>query len=229
MAKTLSEYKKQIGIAVTIALVGALALGFFANSSFPSQTAGASSTTMSGVTAPASVVPLVGELFARNVSCSIATGVCSFTIVNNSSTPLQPENCRVLVTSGINVTTTTYTTTSLSFTTYTTFANASSSTHTTSTSSSSAATGTSTPSATTVTVTATVTTVRQVNGTIGGPAVAGIPANSQVDATCAVPTSQLAHETKGSSATGNLVVKFADSKSHPAGAGTTFGFEGIWS
>lgn len=39
---TLSEYKRQIGVAVTIALVGALALGVFANYSFPSQTSGVS-------------------------------------------------------------------------------------------------------------------------------------------------------------------------------------------
>ena len=69
-----------------------------------------------------------------------------------------------------------------------------------------------------------------VNGTIGGAATAGIPSNSQVSATCSIPTSELAHQTKGSTASGSFIVKLVDSwYSFPAGTEAGFGFEGTWS
>ncbi len=144
--------------------MGVLALGAFANYSFPSQTAVPSTMTASGVTIPQSipsVVPLAGAISARNVSCALATGVCALTVVNKSSMPLQLENCQVQVITGLNMATATYTTTGQSFTTHTTSATASNSTRSTNTNSSSTATGISAPTISTVTATETATTVSQ--------------------------------------------------------------------
>lgn len=139
--------------------------------------------------------PLIGELSAKDVSCSLATGIC--TIVNNSTTPLQLEDCQVSVVIGVNDTGVTYITTSQS---------------------------------STGTATLTVTTDNNFNGTVGGPATAGIPANSQVAATCALPTTELAHEPSGSSSEGLFQAKIVDSVGpYSAGTETNFNFEGTWS
>jgi hypothetical protein len=215
----LSEYKAQIGIAVTIALVGALALGVLTNYSFPST------TTTSSVTVPASSqipLPLAGELSAKDVSCSISTGTCALTIANNSSASLQLEGCRVQVIANVTVTISTNAASSESTTTtYIALGNGSTSTVIT------------TPSTSAVfssTITQTLTEYEVVNGTIGGLAAAGIPANSEVAATCSVATAELAHETKGSLADGNFMLRLLGSaESYPAGAETGLGFGGTWS
>ncbi len=69
-----------------------------------------------------------------------------------------------------------------------------------------------------------------VNGTMGGPATAGIAANSQVSATCTVQTSVLSHQASGSAAEGGFEVKLVDSYgSYPADSDAYFGFQGTWS
>lgn len=145
---------------------------------------------------PKCFLPLLGQISTRDVTCSLATGVCSLTIVNNSSTPLQLLDCETSVVVGTNVTGT-YLTTSGS---------------------------------TTVTATQTITTEPNFNGTVGGPAAAGVPPNSQVAATCAFPTTELVHEVSGTGTAGGFQAKLLDSAGlYPAGAETAFGFEGIWS
>ncbi|MDG6907041.1 MAG: hypothetical protein JRN20_14810 [Nitrososphaerota archaeon] len=76
----------------------------------------------------------------------------------------------------------------------------------------------------------TVTTTTLVNGTVGGAAKTGISPNSQISATCSMPTSELAQQTKGSSLSGSFSVKLVDSwYDFPAGTIAYFGFEGTWS
>ena len=66
-----------------------------------------------------------------------------------------------------------------------------------------------------------------VNGTVGGPAAAGIPAESQATATCTVSTTQYAH-LEGATISGTFEVKLVTS-SNPAGIETSIDFEGTWS
>ena len=69
-----------------------------------------------------------------------------------------------------------------------------------------------------------------VNGTIGGAATTGIPANSQVAATCTISTAQLAQYTQGSAINGSFEVKLVNSSyPFPAGTETYFSFDGTWS
>jgi hypothetical protein len=140
---------------------------------------------------PKCLLPLTGELSARDVSCSLATGVCDLMIVNNSTTPLQLLDCQMSVNIGFNYTAVTYITT---------------------------------------TSTATITLGDSINGTLGGPAVAGIPANSQIATTCALPTTELAYETSGSSVVGGFQARLVESEGpYSAGAETAFNFQGTWS
>jgi len=46
--------------------------------------------------------PLAELLYAQNVSCSLQTGACTMTVVNNSTTPVTLETCRMGV--GVNPT-----------------------------------------------------------------------------------------------------------------------------
>jgi len=143
--------------------------------------------------------------------------------VNNSTAPLELEDfCQMTVVSAVNVTsTTTYSAGSGSATTtYITFGNGSTST----------VVSTPNSAATASTATVTLTEYLNINGTMGGQATAGIPANSQVTASCTMPTAQLGHETEGSIAEGGLHVKLVDSAdSYPAGTVAGFSFEGTWS
>jgi len=222
-------------MAVAIAVVAALAVGILAITVFPnglSTDQRTSTATNATTTGPLTPKPLTGELSAQDVSCSLASGVCTFTIANNSTTPLDLETCQMQVVASVNVTSTTTYATISPTTTYTAIAG-SSTTHTNTTTPTvaggqSTATATSTASSSVATVT--ITEYMIVNGTIGGPASAGVPANSKVNATCTIPTTQLGHETGGSVADGGFTVKLVDSAdSYPAGTETTFSFEGTWS
>jgi hypothetical protein len=78
--------------------------------------------------------------------------------------------------------------------------------------------------------TGTVTTYAIVNGTVGGPAAAGIPASSEVTMICTFPTTQLTQQPSGSQAGGAVWVNLTNSwYSYPAGTHTSFSFEGVWS
>lgn len=204
-------------IAVVVIIVGAVGV-----ISLSSQSNVATSSSSPSPRAGGGIAPFIEGLSARNVSCSLASGVCAFTIVNNSTASLELEDCQMTVVVSVNVTTTTYTASSeLATTTYITFENGSISTVVSTPSSSVAAAST---------VTQTVTAVSNVNGTMGGPATAGIPANSQAAATCTMPTAQLGNETQGSIADGVFQAKLVDSAyGYPAGTEMTFGFEGTWS
>jgi len=70
-----------------------------------------------------------------------------------------------------------------------------------------------------------------VNGTAGGSAnVNGIQAESQVMATCSVPTAQLSLEAVGLSASGHFVLRLENSTgSYPSGTETNLSFYGTWS
>jgi hypothetical protein len=166
--------------------------------------------------------PLLGELSATGVSCSLATGVCTITLANDSPAPLQLESCDMLGIANVTTTTVTYSaSTEQATTTYVTFGNGST------------YTVVSTPSNTIVVASAaaqTVTEYLNVNGTIGGPGAAGIPADSQVTATCTVPVAQFAYQTEGSLASGGFRVMLVGSAdSYPAGTETSVGFQGTWS
>jgi len=89
----LAEYKKEISVAGAIAVIAAVGIGLFAVSAFPNGP-GTTSTTSLPVLGPA---PLLGYLFTQNVSCTLSTGVCTMTILNNSTTPLQLVSCEMQV------------------------------------------------------------------------------------------------------------------------------------
>jgi hypothetical protein len=105
----MSEFKKENSLAAAIALVVALGIGYVAITAFPSgpgatatRTLGSSTTGTAIVTgtSPPYLIPkaLLGYLSAQDVSCILSTGVCTFTIVNNSTVPLGLEGCSVQVT-----------------------------------------------------------------------------------------------------------------------------------
>lgn len=184
----LAEFTKQIGVGVAASIAAAIIVGLLAVNVFPM-----SPGTTTGLFATPPNLRLQPVPFsAENVSCSLSTGLCTFTIVNNSTVPLALVACQiysgssVTVVHGVNGT---YDETSLIV----------------------------------------------VNGTIGGAAaVNGIPANSQVGASCTVPTWALENETVGSGASGGFTVKFLQEFSlpwfqYPAGDEPTFSFQGTWS
>ncbi|MDG6925478.1 MAG: hypothetical protein JRN09_02885 [Nitrososphaerota archaeon] len=90
----MTEYKKEVSIVAVIAVVAALAVGASALAIFPSGSSSAPSPTT--ILFPPAA--LTGQLYAESVSCSLSTGVCTFTIVNNSTVPLDFEGCHVVQT-----------------------------------------------------------------------------------------------------------------------------------
>jgi hypothetical protein len=68
---------------------------------FTVTTTPSGNSSASGVSGPppgqqAPPVLLGGYLFAQNVSCSLATGGCTLTIVNQSTTPLDLVSCQII-------------------------------------------------------------------------------------------------------------------------------------
>jgi hypothetical protein len=186
----LAEFKKQIGVGVVASVAAAIIVGLLAVNAFPMSPA--ITTTGPFGTPPNLPLPPV-PFSAEKVSCSLSTGICTFTIVNNSTAPLALVGCQIY---------------SGSHTIVVQSANG----------------------------TYDETELIIVNGTVGGDAaVSGIPANSQVGASCSVPTSALANETVGSGASGGFTVKFLKQFSlpsgfqFPAGDEPTFSFQGTWS
>lgn len=187
------EYMKEITIAATIAIAAALGVGILAITALPNgpstvtvtvtytNFATPTNTTIATSALSHTIVGLPGAPSTQDVSCSLATGVCNLTVLNNSTSTLELEACRMTLIVSSNV-----------------------------------SSG------------ATTTAYSSVNGTIGGPATAGVPPNSQSAATCTVPATQLGHETKGFVADGTFTAKLVDS-TNPAGTETTVGFEGAWS
>ncbi|HEV2138037.1 MAG TPA: hypothetical protein VGR53_04290 [Nitrososphaerales archaeon] len=172
----MAEYKKEIGIAGAIAIAAALGVGLFAIAAFPN---GPATSPVGGPRV------LLGYVSTTDVTCSLATGSCTMTIINNSTVPLIIESCRMSLISRIN---------------------------------------------------GTVTTYDMVNGTAGGPAAAGIPAEidhargSTIPGSCTVPMTELSLQASGSPADGLFLVKLASSwYGYPAGTETIVGFDGIWS
>ena len=78
------------------------------------------------------------------------------------------------------------------------------------------------------------TTWHLVNGTVGGQAASGIPPNSRVGATCAVPTSDLSQQKpgyfQGLQVSGTVRVRLTSAwESYSAGTETSVSFAGSWS
>ncbi|MDE1853965.1 MAG: hypothetical protein KGI38_09530 [Thaumarchaeota archaeon] len=127
-----------------------------------------------------SPVPRIGNLWARNVSCTLATGVCMFNIENNNTASLQLVMCGIQVTlNGTN---------------------------------------------------GKANYPNLVWGTVGGPAVQGIPEKSVVAATCSIPTSELTLESVGQAAIGTFIVRLDGNLNfYPAGTEFNLSFYGDWS
>lgn len=189
----MSEFKKEIGLAAVIAIVISLGVGLLAITAFPNDLGGNSTISPSSSVSTVSTTsisvptlgpqPLAGELSGQNASCSLESGVCTFTVVNNSTASLEPRSCQIDVIVGTQVV---------------------------------AGTGT--------------VTYATVNGTVGGPAAAGISASSEVTMTCTIPAAQLTQQPSGSQASGAVWVNLTNSwYSYPAGTQTGFSFEGVWS
>jgi hypothetical protein len=214
-------------IVVVVMVIGTIGFVMYNSSSAPLPTASSSTSSTIVSTTSMSVVtlgpqPLAGELSGQNASCSLESGVCTFTVVNNSTASLELLGCQMQVI-GSEVTSTTFSAagSESTITTYVTFANGSIST------------SVSTPTnynASASAIIQTITEYLDINGTIGGPATAGIPASSQVTMTCTFPTTQLTQQPTGSQASGVVWVKLASSgDSYPAGTQTGFSFGGVWS
>lgn len=185
----MAEYKKEISVAGAIAVAAALGLGLFAIAAFPNgQTASTQSVLSPAV--------LVGYLFPEGLTCSLATGACTMTLVNNSTVPLALESCQISPVVNTN----------------------------------------STPNPNPSLPNDTVTTWGVFNGTLGGPALAGIPAASsyahggEAAASCTIPMSDLSHAPKGSHVSGDFVVKLMSNwYNYPVGTLTSVGFGTAWS
>jgi hypothetical protein len=216
---------------VAILAAGVLFLAFGTNSANETRSANSSLALSSGPSSggpglpPGGLIgtpaPSVGEISAQNVSCSLASGVCSLTIVNNSTTPLDLQSCAVQGISDIGTTTTTVTTTIGPTTTYVAFPNGT--------------TKTVTPNSTltsteTSTQTATFTEWLDANGTVGGAATAAVPADSQISATCTVSSGQFLPQNVGNDVSGNFEASTVDAAGgYPAGTEVNIGFGGTWS
>ncbi|MGI0078175.1 MAG: hypothetical protein ACRECH_00945 [Nitrososphaerales archaeon] len=90
----MAEFKKQIGIGVVLALVVAVGVVFVAVTVFPTH--------------PGILVPILVGLNAKQVTCSLSTGICSMVIVNNSTVPVSLDSCLMTFISGLNYTTPIY-------------------------------------------------------------------------------------------------------------------------
>lgn len=103
MKKT-TEYKKEMSVAGAIAVIAALGVGLFAVAAFPN---GQSTTSTGG---PIGGVPavLLGYVSTSGVTCNLATGSCTMTLVNNSTVPLTVEGCRISPVISSNSTSTTW-------------------------------------------------------------------------------------------------------------------------
>ncbi len=93
-----------------VAVAAALLVGILAVSWFPTNTNATSTYTNNG---PTDVVPtlLAGIMFSQNTTCSLETGTCTTTMVNNgtsSSYDVLVSNCKMDVITGSNGTITTY-------------------------------------------------------------------------------------------------------------------------
>ncbi len=131
-----------------------------------------------------SPLPLLGLLYAHGVTCTLANGSCTMTLVNNSPVALFVESCDMAPVISSN---------------------------------------------------GTITIWGFFNGTVGGPALAGIPAGnslhgSEVLGSCTIPTSDLPRTPVGSVVSGGFVVELASAwYNYPMCTPTGFGFSGTWS
>ena len=65
------------------------------SASLPTSSTIVSTSSMSVVTLGPQ--PLAGELSGQNASCSLESGVCTFTVVNNGTASLEPRSCQTSV------------------------------------------------------------------------------------------------------------------------------------
>ncbi len=186
----MAEFKKQIGVGVAISIGAAILVGLLAVNVFPMNPV-TTTTTSGGFGTPGKNVTggFYPGFYIENISCSLNTGGCTFTIVNNYTVSLNPNNKNYVSLASVGC----------QF-----YVNEMSGGN--------------------------ITAGHRVNGTIGGAAANGIPANSQVGGSCTVPTSALSYETVGSYAFGGFTVKFLqNSFQFAAGDEPTFDFQGTWS
>jgi hypothetical protein len=188
----MAEYRREIGIKGALAVIAALGIGLSAIAFFPNAQTGTSHSS-------GTPEPFMGYLSSRVVSCSLATGVCSFILINNTTAPFAVQNCEMTLVQNESVTPSGYL----------------------------------------------ARTFHQVNGTIRGPAVEGIPAGSShtmgngsrlsepggsVAGTCTVPAAELSHQNPGDMAHGAVFVRLeSDWNNLTAGQSTVIGFESVWS
>lgn len=103
----MAEYKRRIGLTAIIAVVAALGIGLVAISAFPSGQTTSHTTANGPVGTPA---VLLGYDSTADVTCTLATGSCTMTIVNNSTVPLIVEGCSIAPVVSTNGTVTTWNT-----------------------------------------------------------------------------------------------------------------------
>ncbi len=86
----MSEYKREASLAILAAVILALGLGAVATVAFPYAPSAA--TTDGNL-----IIPLLGLVLTEHVSCSLSTGVCAFTVVNNSTASFAVTSCDIVV------------------------------------------------------------------------------------------------------------------------------------
>jgi hypothetical protein len=186
----MAEFKKQIGVGVALAIAAAIIIGFIALNVFPMNPR--TTTTGQPVLAANPGGNVSGGFYpgfyVENISCSLNAGSCNFTIVNNYTVSLNPNN-----------------------TVYVSLASVGCQFYVHEMSAEGVSAG------------------YRVNGTIGGAAANGIPANSKINTSCTVPTSTLTYETNGTIASLGFTVEFLqNSFQFSAGDEPTFDFQGVW-
>ena len=80
----MAEYRKEMAVAAALAVVMALGVGVLAITAFP-------------IGGGSNFAPLLGLVTTRDLSCSLATGTCTMTMVNNSTASLELESCGISV------------------------------------------------------------------------------------------------------------------------------------
>jgi hypothetical protein len=104
----MSEYRKQMGVAVTIAIIGALSLAIVANYSFPAQqggtaTATQSSSTVSAIPGPTVTTTTSGSETVTTSSTTVTTLPPSSTLTQNATTVYPVANNGVNFTEAVSV------------------------------------------------------------------------------------------------------------------------------
>lgn len=106
----MAEYRKESVLMVTVAVGAILIMAGTSVYFFPGTTGQntIASTTQTSTQPVGTPRVLLGYVSATGVTCSLATGTCAMTLLNNSTTPLAVIGCSMSLILNSNITNTTY-------------------------------------------------------------------------------------------------------------------------